>query len=393
MITEAERLDDAEAVLNGLFEQAMSLFWGKRDEEMAERMERIFDLSTRQSLVGAQARARTLKALSRIVYGGLGESSDLLDEAMRDSQAENLRPVLAQATVFSGMVDFFRTDYERAVPKLTRGTELTREVHDGFSFLMSRFFLGLTQANSGFLAKGLATLEQGLREAERNHDAFWLGRFPNCRAWIYHEAFEFERALELNREGAVIAQETGFTEPEANAKINVGLAALELGDNDLARRSFVEVDRLFKADDWFKWRYRLRLDLGWSALELARGDLAAARRHAESCLGNATGAQSKKYIAQARAQLGRIALGAGDLAAAERELLAAARLVGDLSAPLATWKIQSALADFYEAAGRADDARTWRVSALQILRFLALHAPDDVRDRMLASEAARRLDA
>ena len=256
---------------------------------------------------------------------------------------------------------------------------------------MGRFFLGLTQANCGFLAKGLATLEQGLREAERSHDTFWLGRFPNCRAWIYHEAFEFERALELNREGAVIAQETGFTEPEANAKINVGLAALELGDSDLARRSFTEVDRLFKGDDWFKWRYRLRLDLGWSALGLARGDLAAARRYAESCLQNASHAGSKKYLAQSHAQLGRVALAAGDLETAERELETACDLVADLSAPLAAWKIQSALADFYDAAGRSDDARTWRVSALQILRFLAIHAPEPLREGILAGPAARRL--
>ena len=391
MIDEAERLDDAEAAVNGLFAQATALFWAKRDEELAAPIDRIFDLAVRRSLPGAQAPARTLKALSQIVYGELDSSAELLREAEREATSENLRPVLAQATVLQGMVAFFRSDYERATPKLTRGIELTRETHDGFSFLMGRFFLGLTQANCGFLAKGLATLEQGLREAERSHDTFWLGRFPNCRAWIYHEAFEFERALELNREGAVIAQETGFTEPEANAKINVGLAALELRDPDLARRSFDEVERLFKGDDWFKWRYRLRLDLGWSALGLARGDLAAARRYAESCLQNASHAHSKKYLAQSHAQLGRVALAAGDLGTAERELKTACNLVADLSAPLAAWKIQSALADFYDAAGRSDDARTWRVSALQILRFLALHAPEPLREGILAGPAARRL--
>jgi tetratricopeptide (TPR) repeat protein len=291
------------------------------------------------------------------------------------------------------MVAFFRSDYEHATPKLTRGIELTRDAHDSFGFLMGRFFLGLTQANCGFLAKGLATLEQGLREAEMSHDTFWLGRFPNCRAWIYQEAFEFERALELNREGAVIAQETGFTEPEANAKINVGLAALELDDPELARRSFTEVERLFSGDDWFKWRYRLRLDLGWSAHALARGDLAAARRFARSCLENATGAQSKKYLAQAHAQLGRVALACGELESAQRELELARDLVGSLQAPLAAWKIHSALADVYDATGRSDDARTWRVSALQILRFLAIHAPEPLRDGILQGPAARRLGA
>jgi tRNA A-37 threonylcarbamoyl transferase component Bud32/tetratricopeptide (TPR) repeat protein len=393
MIDEAERLDDAEATVNGLFEQATALFWAKRDEEVDGRIDRIFELAARGPLPGAQAAARTLKALSRIVHGGLPESTELLREAERQAESENLRPVLAQATTLQGMVAFFRSDYEQATSKLQRGMELTRETHDGFSFLMGRFFLGLTQANSGFLAKGLATLEHGLREAEKSHDTFWLGRFPNCRAWIYHEAFAFERALELNREGAVIAQETGFTEPEANAKINVGLAALELGDPELARRSFTEVDRLFRADDWFKWRYRLRLDLGWSSLWLARGDVGAARRSAESCLQNATSAQSKKYLAQSHAQLGRVALAAGDLQVAERELLAACRLAGELSAPLAAWKIQSALADFYGTAGRPDDARTWRVSALQILRFLALHAPEPLREGMLESAHARRLSA
>ena len=391
MIDEAERLDDAAATVNGLFEQAMALFWAKRDDELAARIDRIFDLAAKRSSLARRRRRGRSRPSSRIVYGELEESDELLREAEREAESENLRPVSGAGDRLPGngrlLPQRLRARHAEAHPRHRAHARRARRIR----FLMGRFFLGLTQANCGFLAKGLATLEQGLREAERSHDTFWLGRFPNCRAWIYHEAFEFERALELNREGAVIAQETGFTEPEANAKINVGLAALELGDSDLARRSFTEVDRLFKGDDWFKWRYRLRLDLGWSALGLARGDLAAARRYAESCLQNASHAGSKKYLAQSHAQLGRVALAAGDLETAERELKTACDLVADLSAPLAAWKIQSALADFYDAAGRADDARTWRVSALQILRFLALHAPEPLREGILAGPAARRL--
>jgi len=393
MIAAGERLGRPEAVANGLFEQSMSLFWGKRDEELEDRIAKMLELAREQKLPGGEARARVILATSRVVYGHLDEGSELLRQVEHEAQGEAFRPLLTHATVWQGEVDFFKSDYDKALPKLRRGLALARETHDGFSFLMSRFFLGLTQVNRGYAAEGMASLEQGLREAEQSHDTFWLGRFPNCRAWVYHEAFDYERALELNREGAIIAQETGFTEPEANAKINVGLLALKLEDKDLARRSFTEVDRLFAGDDWFKWRYRLRLELGWSELGLMEGNLEEARRRAEACRVAAAAAPCRKYMAQAHAQLGRIAMAADELGAAERHLRQATDLVADLTAPLIVWKIQSAMADFYQATRRYDDARTWRVSALQILRFLALHAPEKLQDRMLASAEVRRLSA
>jgi tetratricopeptide (TPR) repeat protein len=258
--------------------------------------------------------------------------------------------------------------------------------------MISYFNTGLSQANHGDLDDAIRTLEHGRRLSEKNNDLFWLGRYPNCVAWVYHEAFDFPVALEKNTEAAVIARQTGFLEGAANSIINVGLARTDLGDLERAREAFLETEEVFKQDDWFKWRYRLRLEMGWSELHLRLGDLAQARAHADACRAQAQKSGARKHLALALRQLARVALKEDRVADAEKHLTAAVEQTRDLQAPLAAWRIYASLGELYQATHRAEQARTSYGTALQLLKFLAERAPDALGRSILESEQVRRLE-
>ena len=100
-------------------------------------------------------------------------------------------------------------------------------------------------------------------------------------------------------EGRDVARSTGFLEPEANSEINIGLAALELGDPGLARDSFNRAEDIFARDDWYRWRYRQRLELGWAGYYASRSDWDRARDHAEKAAELAINSSRGKHLALA----------------------------------------------------------------------------------------------
>jgi tetratricopeptide (TPR) repeat protein len=331
--------------------------------------------------------------MQRTCYGHLDESDRFLKQAERESRdAQNL-PVLARTTAWHASNMFHRSDYDRALRTLKKAEGLAIETHDGFHLLFVGFFQGLALANSGHLADGLQTIERGFDLAEKNYDLFWLGRFPNCRGWIHAEAFDHETALELNREAVVISRETGFLEPEANSRINLGIAATQLGEFDLARQSFLDADDLFQRDEWFKWRYRLRLLCAWADLLLKQGDCNGAREKASLGLEAAEQAGVRKYCAQSSLLLGRIALTEDKIADAERYLTAAVDHTKDLQAPVMAWKTYAALGDLHRATHRDDEARDNYGAARQLLLLMAEQSPEPLSKSILASEEARALGA
>ena len=389
----AERLGDVDSQIEALFSQSEALFWSKKNDQLERKVERILAMAEEHEQGGASAPAHLILGMQRICYGHLDEADRLLKLAEQETGETQHLPVLARTTTWRGAVLFFRSEYDRALRALRKAEGLAIETHDGFHLLQARFFQGLTMANSGHLADGLQTIERGFDLAEKNYDLFWLGRFPNCRGWIHAEAFDHETALELNREAVVISRETGFLEPEANSRINLGIAATQLGEFDLARQSFLDADDLFQRDEWFKWRYRLRLLCAWADLLLKQGDCNGAREKASLGLEAAEQAGARKYCAQSSLLLGRIALTEDKIADAERYLTAAVDHTKDLQAPVMAWKTYAALGDLHRATHRDDEARDDYGAARQLLLLMAEQSPEPLRKSILASKEARALGA
>ncbi len=387
----AERLGEVDSQIEALFNQSEVLFWSKKNDQLECNVERILAMAEEHEQGGAFAPAHLILGMQRICYGHLDEADRLLKLAEQEMGETQQLPVLARTTTWHGIVLFFRSDYDRALRALRKAEGLAIETHDGFHILQARFFKGLAMANSGHLADGLQTIERGLDLAEKNHDLFWLGRFPNCRGWIHAEAFDYQTALELNREAVVISRETGFLEPEANARINLGIVATRLGDLDLARQSFLDADDLFLRDEWFKWRYRLRLLCAWADLLLEQGDPKGAHEKARLGFEAAEQAGARKYCALSSLLLGRIALVEDRIADAERHLKVAVDHTKDLQAPVIAWRTYAALGDLHRATHRDDEAKDDYGAARQLVLLMAEQSSESLGKSILASEEARAL--
>jgi tetratricopeptide (TPR) repeat protein len=388
----ARRLVDHEAEAEALCHLSEASFWSKHNDRLEEQVARVLAIAEEHHLPGAAAQGHFLLGMQRSCYGRLAEADPHIELAEERAREAKTGIVLARTVAWKSMLWYYRGDYERVLANARRVESLGLEHHDAFSILVSLFNTGLSHANAGHLSEAQRVLENGRRMSERNNDLFWLGRYPNCVAWLHHEGFEFPRALDLNTEAAVIARQTGFLEGEANSIINVGLARTELGDYAAAREAFEKTEEVFKQDDWFKWRYRLRLEMGWSELCYRQDDLPGARRHAETVRRGAQSSGARKHLALALRQLGRIALRQEQVAEAEGHLKGAVETTADLQAPLAAWRAHASLGDLYRATHRADRARTAYGTALQLLRDLAENAPGTLRVSILESRQVRGLE-
>ena len=392
MLASAERLANPGAQAEALCLLSEASFWAKQNEKLESHVERVLQIAGEHQIPGAAAQGHLLLALQRSCYGRLSEADTHLNQAEKEARAARLGPVLSRSLAWRSMLWFWRSDYERVLAGFKQVEALALENHDAFSMMVTYFHAGLSQANHGNLAEAIRTLEHGRQLSEKNNDIFWLGRYPNCVAWVHHEALDFPASLDKNKEAVVVARQTGFLEGEANSIINVGLARTELEDYAGAREAFLRTEEVFKQDDWFKWRYRMRLEMGWSELFLRQGDLAQARTHAEACRRLAQGSGARKHLALALRQLGRIALKEDRVAEAETHLNAAAEQTRDLQAPLAAWRIYATMGELYAATRRADQARTSFGTALQLLNFLAERSPEDLGRSILGSEQVRALE-
>lgn len=392
MLASAERLNEPPAQVEAICQLANTLFWAKRNDELESYVNQALALAHQYDLKAAAAQARAILGLQRLCYGRVDEGGDLHEQAERQAAVLGHGPTRVISISWRGSLLYWQGEYEQSLPMLRQAQRLAIEHHDGFHLLANQFFMGLSTANTGKLAEALRLLGQGRQLAEKNSDTFWLGRFPNCEAWVYHEALDFQRAFDLNREAAIIARQTSFLEGESNAEVNVGLAALELGDLAAAQAAFERAEDLFRRDEWFRWRYRLRLEIGWAELFRRKGDLNAAFEHVEAGRRLAEQVKARKYMALAHRMLGQLELERERIAEAEAHLKRAVELVGSMQAPVAAWKIYRTVGDIHQMMRRADQARLGYATALQFLRYLAEHSPEALRTSLMNSEITRSLE-
>ena len=391
MLSCAERRKDADGQAHALCLLAEGSFFMKENEKLEEQVQRVLEIASMHDLPGRASNATCLLGLHRNCYGRIDEAAEMLQRSDRDAARAGFGAVRARARAWLTQLWFFRSEYERVLANSALCEALAIEHHDAFVLLVNYFYTGLAQANFGQLREAVRSLEQGVRAAERNHDLFWLGRYPNCIGWACHEALDFERALRVNGEAISIARQTGFLEGEANSKINVGLDCLALDELGRAEKSFAEAEDVFLRDDWYKWRYRLRLEIGWSELHLRRNNLVESRAHARKCLELAKRAYAPKYVALAHLQMGNVARKKEQMADAEKHLAAAVESTRDLRLPVVTWKVHLALGDLYQTTRRSDEARASFTTALEILNHLSDNAGDSERKSILESKVMRDL--
>ena len=150
------------------------------------------------------------------------------------------------------------------------------------------------------------------------------------------------------------------------------------------------MERIFRRDAWFRWRYQIRLHAGACEHQLALGDLARAEEHAHQLLETATHYEAHKYVAVAHKLLAEVAIARRDLPKASAELDAALSELRTHPVPIVAWKIFAALGKLRALEGDADAARRAFSSAVAYVNEIADGVQDEsLRDGFLDSAPVR----
>lgn len=271
-----------------------------------------------------------------------------------------------------GLLRELQGDHDRALPAIQASLRLGHELHNPFLTGRSRFALGMSLGNRGRYEEALATLKEALQLAEEAGDRYFLPRLPNTIGWVYSELGELAQAEEWNRRSIAVGRQTGWLEAEANARVNLGSDAVRSGNHRRAREEFERAAALIDRDEWFTWRYRMRLLIGLGELALLEGAPEQALTFARQALSLAEPTGSRKHAGRAWLLSGRALLAAG---APPEGALAPMQRAGNLARftghPSLLWTSGTELAQLYSRLGRESEAAACRSEAVASAKAVA----------------------
>jgi tetratricopeptide (TPR) repeat protein len=373
----ARTLGDPEQESAALTALAALFFYSHRLGEMVPRAEEAIRIAERAGSPLLRAQALLFIVMKQQADGEIVALKPINDDIVQTARATRNKPVLCAGLGQRGTVHFFQTEYELAEPVLSEALALARELRDAFSVLVDLFFLGLVQGNRGRISDALATLHEAMALARRNGDRFFLPRLPNAIGWIHRELQDFDHALAWDQQGLELAREYDVVEAEANSLINLGCDFAHLGQDAKTLPVFREVEACLHRDEWFRWRYNLRLQAGASEFWLSQGDPEKAEEHAKRLLEEAASREVRKYVAIAYKLLAEAAMARGDLADAEVKLAAALDQLHRYPAPLVAWKTHVVLGRMRRKRGDGESAREAFAQAGAIVGEIAANVRDE----------------
>jgi len=365
-----------------LYALGNAFFFSHRLGEMQTVLEGLLQLAERTGSEEARLQALTLMTQGHLALGELTEAEHKLQQVIERPSQVDPRTLLGVLEVRAWM-HFFQSKYAAAEELYRETIRLASELNDGFEILKPHYFLALSLANLGRISESLEVLNRAIEMARRNGNSFWLSKTPNCLGWIHRELQDHEGALAHDLNGAEMARSTGVIEAEVNSVINLVIGHFQAGDRQQADLSAQTAESILAKDAFFRWRFEMRY-------RAARAEQSLSRTEALALLEKSTNHGARKYMAEARRLLARIALAEGDLAAAEAQLDAAIQILRDFPAPLAAWKTHLAMGRLQAQLGRQEAARAAFAEAASTIRYIAGNIADqDLRQVFLSSPAVR----
>ena len=394
MLKQQDVLDSPEKQASGLIPLATSLFFAHRLDEMELRANEALDAAKRAGSEKLRLDTMGLMALKHAAYGELSLGRPILDEVIKSARAIDHKPALLTGLAWRGCIHFFQTEYELAIECELEARKLASRLRDGFLYLTSMFFLGLSRGNLGQISEAISTLEEAIKIAGRNGDRFWFPRMPNCIGWMHRELQDFEGALKHDEEGLRVARQYHVLEAEANSLINLGIDHTVGGKVEETASAFKETREIFERDAWFRWRYNIRLEAATAWHWLKQGELEKAGEFAQRLLDTANDHEVHKYIAEAHRLKAQIAIAKGELDAAVVEFAAGLQELESNRAPLVAWRTYADLGRLHRERGDEVASHAAFVQAAQIVEACAANvSDDDLRATFLNSKAVTEVMA
>jgi tetratricopeptide (TPR) repeat protein/predicted Ser/Thr protein kinase len=392
MLERAREAESPSLECAALIALSSALFWSHKMEEMPLRTAEALQAADRAGSAALRIETSVLIALKHLCYGELSDASAHMEANIRSARSIGHKPGLLGSLTWRGALHFFQSEYALGEALLTESYELASELRDGFSLLVSLFFLGLLRGNLGRMSEALATLKEAIAMAGRNGDHFWFPRLPNCIGWIHRELGDFKGAFEHDRHGVEVSCELHVLEAEANSLINMGIDYTHARASEKSVAAFERVEDIFHRDAWFRWRYNIRHQAARSEHWLSQGDLKQAAEYATRLFDMASQFKARKYMAVARKLRAEIALSRGAAVEAETELHSALELLRSFPVPILEWKILAVLGRLHFAGNDSAGARSAFSQSAAIVQRIAGNSPDDkLRATFLDSDEVREV--
>ena len=377
MLERAREAESPTLECAALIALSSTLFWSHKMEEMPLRTDEALQAADRAGSATLRIETTVLISLKHLCYGELNAASAHMDENICSARSIGHKPGLLGSITWRGALHFFQSEYERGEALLTESQRLASELRDGFSLLVSLFFLGLLRGNLGRMSEALATLKEAIAMAGRNGDHFWFPRLPNCIGWIHRELGDFSGAFEHDRHGVEVARQHHVLEAEANSLINMGIDYTRERASEKSVAAFEQVEDIFHRDAWFRWRYNIRHQAARSEHWLSQGDLKQAAEYANRLLDMAAQFKARKYVAVAHKLRAEISLVRGAAGEAEAELHSALELLHSYPVPILEWKVLATLGRLHSAGSDPVRARDAFSRSAAIVQQIASNSPDE----------------
>ena len=171
-------------------------------------------------------------------YGQLVEATPDAEEALRLARDIEEPALLAASLIALGRTLHWRAaSLERSLACLHEGAELARQTHAGCAFGEAAFSLGNAYTGAGAYEKALEWYRQLNDYASHAGDKCWLSRLPNTIGGVHFELFDLGAALQLNLEGAEVAEQLfPWPEPRGHAWVKAALIHLQRDERDVAEQ-------------------------------------------------------------------------------------------------------------------------------------------------------------
>jgi tetratricopeptide (TPR) repeat protein len=218
------------------------------------------------------------------------------------------------------------------------------------------------------------------------------------RAWGQVIAHEFESARAACEAAAPGLDSDGSLDPafppaflpceERIRLITLGAAQTGLGQYDLALAHLEAARRqMLESPVVLNWYWRIAAEWVLAQIWIAKGDSAHANHHVEELLALTANLPEATWRALALETAARVAMGKRDLALTQAYITKALATIENREGALATWRVHTVAAEFFELAGNSIPAQRHReLSHAAMLRLGGSLRPGHAfRKAMLAS--------
>jgi len=355
--------------------RASALVWVDPDASRSANAEGLA-LSERVDDPLLRAKVQGFAAYWRwLFHGGQPDDARRAETAVAAARAAGDRELLAQSHDWLAAFQRAHAEFRASAQTAAEGIEIARDVGDVYTYLSCHHSRARALQQLGEWGAALTAIADGLRMAERIGHRSWVSILRLDEAFVYAEAFGFDRALAIAREE--LAESALPITARHLATVELGVALLGLGEIDESYAALTTPELVRAAENrtipWAEQVVRTRYAL--AQVWLARGALDRARREAESLQAFVHTAEEPTPRARAAELLAEISLREGRAAQAEVHLRQADDAIDGYEAPGLEWRLAAIAARVHQQQRCSADAEAARTRSAGIVTRLADSLP------------------